>query len=84
MSLHLLGCQASKAEERLLKFLFDKYDLNARPVLHDNESVTVKLGMTVSQIIDVVSTLSSYFKSKCMSSLDDSVCHILNNQTSTS
>ena len=55
-----IGSEASLAEERLLQELFDGYKKEARPVKIDNETVTVKLGLTVSQIIDVVSTNSVF------------------------
>ena len=57
MNFAVSGSNASKAEEALLKKLFEHYDVNARPVLNDSQNVTVKIGMTVSQIIDVVSRI---------------------------
>ena len=43
------------AEDRLFHRLFDKYNKDARPVLHDTDTVNVTFGMTLSQIVDVVS-----------------------------
>ena len=44
----------SESEIQLLEHLFAKYKPEARPVLKDSDAVDVKLGMTISQIIDVV------------------------------
>lgn len=54
---HLLPtvCLSSDAEVKLLGHLFDKYEPQARPVIKDSDPVTVTLGLTISQIVDVVS-----------------------------
>lgn len=53
----LLVVQPSKDEERLISDLFGNYTPAARPALKDNDTVTVMFGLTLSQIIDVVSNL---------------------------
>ena len=50
------GCQASKNEQALLKKIFHpNYTLNERPAVNDSDAVTVILGLTLNQIVDVVS-----------------------------
>ena len=50
------GCQASKNEQALLKKIFHpNYNLNERPAVNDSDAVTVILGLTLNQIVDVVS-----------------------------
>jgi len=60
-------------ERRLLNDLFTTRDYNKleRPVLNETEALTVAFGLTIQQIIDVVSTNRStlryilqYYKSK--------------------
>ena len=41
-------------EEKLLSYLFDNYASAARPALNDTDTVNVTLGLSLSQIIDVV------------------------------
>ena len=45
-------------ERRLLNDLFntDTYNKLERPVLNESEALAVKFGLTIQQIIDVVST----------------------------
>ena len=57
-----LGIHASKAEEELFKYLFTGYNSNVRPVLNDTDSVNVTIGLTVSQIIDIVSSFLGCMK----------------------
>ena len=61
--LHLLPtvCLSSDAELELLGHLFDKYKPQARPVKKDSDAVNVTLGLTISQIVDVVSSQYSSF-----------------------
>ena len=44
-----------RAELSLFRDLFDGYDKRIRPALRKEENVTVKLGITVFQLIDLVS-----------------------------
>jgi len=42
-------------EARLLEDILGNYDKKLRPVIKKQPNVTVKLGLTLNQIIDVVS-----------------------------
>lgn len=44
---------ASEEESRLLNTLFKTYNKNVRPVLHYNETISVRIKHTVSQILDI-------------------------------
>lgn len=44
---------ASKTEDRLLKYLFAEYNPAARPVLHDEDAVNVTFSMVLNQIVEV-------------------------------
>ena len=61
--LHLLPTVSlsSDAELKLLHHIFDGYKPEARPVKKDSDAVTVTLGLTISQIVDVVSSQYSSF-----------------------
>ena len=61
-SISILVSDASYFEKQLLKDLFEDYDKNMRPVLNDRETVTVTIGLSLHQIMDVVSValFSSY------------------------
>ena len=54
---HLLPsvCLSSDSEVKLLEHIFEGYKPEARPVIRDSDAVNVKLGLTISQIVDVVS-----------------------------
>jgi hypothetical protein len=57
---HLVS-EASLDEERLLNDLFlNGYKKEMRPVLNDSDKVVVKIGLSLSQIINVVSTLAMF------------------------
>lgn len=49
------GCAAGPNEKRLLANLLDKYNTLERPVANESEPVIVSFGLTLMQIIDVVS-----------------------------
>lgn len=51
----ILVSDASYFEKKLLKELFIDYKKDMRPVLNDNDTVMVAIGLSLSQIIDVVS-----------------------------
>ena len=67
--------EASCFEKALLKDLFKDYDKDMRPVLNDSDTVTVKIGLSLHQIMDVVSKntipdeLISYNHLKCQKSV---------------
>ena len=56
--LEILG---SYDEEKLLKDLFDNYASVVRPALNDKDTVNVTLGLSLSQIINVVSFCQFFF-----------------------
>ncbi|XP_071504068.1 neuronal acetylcholine receptor subunit alpha-3-like [Diadema antillarum] len=48
------GCHGSKEEEKLLEDLvIEAYESNVRPVRNESEALTVYMGLSISQIIDV-------------------------------
>lgn len=44
-----------KDESRLLAYLMKNYDRDVRPVINVNDNVTVHVGITLTQIFDMVS-----------------------------
>lgn len=44
----------AKAEDKLLKYLFGNYQKWVRPVDHLNQTIRVKFGLAISQLVDVV------------------------------
>ncbi|KAK1797212.1 hypothetical protein P4O66_008592, partial [Electrophorus voltai] len=48
---HILNAGGSEAERRLLQDLFDNYNLKVRPARTWNETVMVRVGMTLVQLI---------------------------------
>lgn len=61
--------EASCFEKELLRDLFKDYDKDMRPVLNDNDTVTVKIGLSLHQIMDVVSNIDSINSSMCCKSV---------------
>ena len=53
-----LVSDASYYEKKLLNDLFKDYKKNMRPVIHDTETINVTIGLSLNQIIDVVSVPS--------------------------
>ena len=53
----LPGCCGGPNEKKLLSFLLDKYNTLERPVTNESEPVVVSFGLTLQQIIDVVSII---------------------------
>lgn len=49
----IINAHATSTEKKLLRHLFESYDLHVRPVLNDNETVVVKIKHTFKQIIEV-------------------------------
>ena len=56
----LSGVVTSPDEERLLEDKFSLYRSAARPAINDTDTVNVTLGLTLSQIIDVVSASNMF------------------------
>lgn len=44
----------AKAEDKLFKYLFGNYQKWVRPVDHLNQTIRVKFGLAISQLVDVV------------------------------
>lgn len=44
----------AKAEDKLFKYLFGNYQKWVRPVEYLNQSIYVKFGLAISQLVDVV------------------------------
>lgn len=49
-------------EKKLLNFVFSRYDAELRPVLNKRDTVRVKFGISLHQIIEVVSKLLDFLK----------------------
>lgn len=49
-------CQAGYNEKRLLHDLLDTYNTLERPVVNESDPLQLSFGLTLMQIIDVVST----------------------------
>ena len=52
--LSLAVTKASTNEQELINYLFEHYKPEVRPVVKDSDAVDVTLGLTISQVIDVV------------------------------
>lgn len=46
----------AKAEDKLFKYLFGSYQKWVRPVEQLNQTIRVKFGLAISQLVDVVRT----------------------------
>lgn len=44
----------AKAEDKLFKYLFGNYQKWVRPVEYLNQTIRVKFGLAISQLVDVV------------------------------
>lgn len=44
----------AKAEDKLFKYLFGNYQKWVRPVEYQNQTICVKFGLAISQLVDVV------------------------------
>jgi nicotinic acetylcholine receptor len=49
-------------EQRLYTVLMHNYDSNTRPVFNASSPVNVTIGITLTQIFDVVSKISMWYK----------------------
>ena len=54
-SLLITGSRAGSHERRLLNDLMTHYQKLERPVLEESQAVSLKFGLTLQQILDVVS-----------------------------
>ena len=52
-----IGCNGNPHAKRLYDDLLSNYNRLIRPVLNDTDTLTVKLGLKLSQLIDVVSLM---------------------------
>lgn len=48
----------AKSEDRLFKRLFEDYQRWVRPVEHLNDTIKIKFGLAISQLVDVVRTVN--------------------------
>jgi hypothetical protein len=55
MSVSVAGVHSGPHERRLINDLMDKYNNLERPVFNESEPLTLTFGLTLQQIIDVVS-----------------------------
>lgn len=51
----IAGSQQGQHEKKLLNMLLENYNVLERPVANESEPLEVKFGLTLQQIIDVVS-----------------------------
>lgn len=80
-------CLAGYNEKRLLHDLLDTYNTLERPVLNESDPLQLSFGLTLMQIIDVVSTIYIFFytyltkfitkHSKCFEILHNGLNNIL-------
>lgn len=49
------GCESGSHEKRLLHALLDNYNVLERPVVNESDPLQLSFGLTLMQIIDVVS-----------------------------
>lgn len=57
MQIYFPGSQQGQHEKKLLNMLLETYNVLERPVANESEPLEVKFGLTLQQIIDVVSSL---------------------------
>lgn len=55
LTLYLAGCKAGSHEKQLLHNLLDAYNVLERPVVNESDPLQLSFGLTLMQIIDVVS-----------------------------
>ena len=58
MFFSLSVCMAGYNEKRLLHDLLDSYNILERPVVNESDPLQLSFGLTLMQIIDVVSSLT--------------------------
>lgn len=57
ISFSLAACSAGPHEKRLLHALLDNYNSLERPVVNESDPLQLSFGLTLMQIIDVVSRI---------------------------
>lgn len=55
-----IGSHQGPHEKRLLNNLLNNYNILERPVSNETEALSVRFGLTLQQIIDVVRTLEHF------------------------
>lgn len=50
----------AKSEDRLFKHLFEDYQRWVRPVERLNDTIKIKFGLAISQLVDVVCILNKF------------------------
>ena len=58
----MIGADCGSHERRLLNHLLQFYNNLERPVYNESEAVDLRLGLTLQQIIDVVSPEQQWFQ----------------------
>ena len=56
------GLENRQQESRLLTYLMENYDREVRPVYNASDQVVVKVGITLTQIFDMVRISPVYFE----------------------
>lgn len=51
----------AKSEDRLFKHLFEDYQRWVRPVEHLNDTIKIKFGLAISQLVDVVCIVNKLY-----------------------
>ena len=62
LSINFSGCLGGAHERRLLNDLMTQYQKLERPVMNESQAVTLKFGLTLQQIMDVVSILLIFYE----------------------
>lgn len=60
----------AEMEDALLKNLFQGYQRWVRPIQRDNDTIKVRFGLKISQLVDVVSTHIHTCKASILSEYD--------------
>ena len=63
----LVGVSANPDAKRLYDDLLSNYNRLIRPVINHTEKVTVKLGVSLSQIVELVSKICFFYKFRLLS-----------------
>lgn len=66
----ITGCESGPHEKRLLHALLDNYNVLERPVVNESDPLQLSFGLTLMQIIDVVSIACAHSHLMIFSSID--------------